>query len=132
MRRDVFRADKIISEKALATENIEFHFKKKPHAVLSDETHVTGLEMEDSDTGALSSLEVSGIFPFVGNDPVTDFVKDLGITNERGYIIVNENMETKKEGIYAIGDVIAKDLRQVVTAANDGAIAGQHIAQKLL
>jgi thioredoxin reductase (NADPH) len=132
MRRDVFRADKIISEKALATENIEFHFKKKPHAVLSDDTHVTGLEMEDSDTGELSQIEVSGIFPFVGNDPVTHFVKDLGITDEKGYILVNENMETSKEGIYAIGDVIAKDLRQVVTAANDGAIAGQHIAQKLL
>lgn len=132
MRRDVFRADKVISDKAKAADNIVFHFKKKPHQVIATDGKVSGLEVADSDTGELSVIPVSAVFPFVGADPVTGFVKDLGITDERGYIITDENMETKIKGIYGVGDVRQKDLRQVVTATNDGAIAGQHIANQLL
>ncbi|MDD6349203.1 thioredoxin-disulfide reductase [Intestinibaculum porci] len=131
MRRDVFRADKIISDKALAADNIVFHFKKKPHAVLSEDGKVSGLEVSDSDDGSLSVINVSAVFPFVGNDPVTGFAKDLGILDERGYVLTDEHMETKVKGIFAIGDVRQKDLRQVVTATNDGAIAGQYIANSL-
>ena len=131
MRRDVFRADKIISDKALAADNIVFHFKKKPHAVLSEYGKVSGLEVSDSDDGSLSVINVSAVFPFVGNDPVTGFAKDLGILDERGYVLTDEHMETKVKGIFAIGDVRQKDLRQVVTATNDGAIAGQYIANSL-
>lgn len=131
MRRDVFRADKIISDKALATDNIVFHYKKKPHAVLSEDNKVSGLEVTDADDGSLSVIKVSAVFPFVGNDPVTSFAKDLGILDERGYVITDDHMETKVKGIFAIGDVREKDLRQVVTATNDGAIAGQYIANHL-
>ena len=82
-------------------------------------------------TGEVSELAVKGVFPFVGLDPITDFVKDLGITDERGYIITNELMETSVKGIYAAGDVRQKVLRQVVTATNDGAIVGQQVGQGL-
>ena len=95
VRRDVFRADKIIQD----------------HVQAND--------------------KVKGVFPFVGLDPITDFVKDLGITDERGYIITNELMETSVKGIYAAGDVRQKVLRQVVTATNDGAIVGQQVGQGL-
>ncbi len=70
-----------------------------------------------------SDVLVQGAFVFIGQIPKTDFIKDLGITNKWGYIEVNENMETKVPGIYGIGDVIDKELRQIVTAAADGSIA---------
>lgn len=129
MRRDVFRADDYLVKQALDNEKITFHFKKKPHALIIEDNKLKGLELEDSVTGEVESLEVQGIFPFIGLDPVTDFVKNLGITDDRGYIKVDENMETSIKNIYAIGDVRQKTLRQVVTAANDGAIAGQYAAK---
>ena len=92
---------------------------------------VAAIALEDSKTGEVSELAVKGVFPFVGLDPITDFVKDLGITDERGYIITNELMETSVKGIYAAGDVRQKVLRQVVTATNDGAIVGQQVGQGL-
>ena len=76
-------------------------------------------------------IEAKAIFPFVVLDPVTDFVKDLCITDENGYILTDENMETKVKDIFAAGDVRQKTLRQVVTATNDGAIAAQAIAHRL-
>ena len=68
-----------------------------------------------------------GTWEYFKNDCL--LMKDLGITNEQGYIDVDEHMETKIPGIFAIGDVRTKTLRQVVTAANDGAIAGQYAAK---
>lgn len=129
MRRDVFRADDYLVKHALDHEKITFHFKKKPHALMIEDHTLKGLELEDSVTGEVEPLEVQGIFPFIGLDPVSDFVKDLGITDDKGYIKVDENMETSIKNIFAIGDVRQKTLRQVVTAANDGAIAGQYAAK---
>ena len=127
VRRDVFRADKIIQ----ANDKIEIHFLKKPHHLIAKDNKVAAIALEDSKTGEVSELAVKGVFPFVGLDPITDFVKDLGITDERGYIITNELMETSVKGIYAAGDVRQKVLRQVVTATNDGAIVGQQVGQGL-
>ena len=76
-------------------------------------------------TGEEEIIPANGVFPYIGADPVTKFVKDLGITNEQGYLVVNEDMSTAIHGIYGAGDVCAKVLRQVVTATNDGAIAAQ-------
>jgi len=132
MRRDVFRADQYLVDKAKSNDKIVFHFKKKPHEVIAVDGKVSGLTLEDAETGALEDLDVSGIFPFIGLIPITDFVKDLGIVNDHGYIDVDENMETSVKGIFAVGDVRNKTLRQVVTAVNDGAIAGQYIANNLL
>ena len=67
----------------------------------------------------------------MGLDPITNFVSDLGICDEHGYIITDETMKTKVPGIYAAGDVRQKVLRQVVTATNDGAIVGQQVGQGL-
>lgn len=128
VRRDVLRADQYLVNKLQTRDNIEMHYLKKPHEILVDDQKVSGLVIEDSVTGELSTIEAQGIFPFIGLDPMTEFVKDLSIINEKGYIEVDENQETKVAGIFAGGDVTDKSLRQVVTAANDGAIAGQYIA----
>lgn len=128
VRRDVFRADKIIQEHVLNNDKIEIHFLRKPHHLIAKDNKVDKLAIEDSNTGEISELSVKAVFPFVGLDPITEFVKDLDITDEHGYIITDETMQTKISGIYAAGDVRKKVLRQVVTATNDGAIAGQQIA----
>lgn len=131
VRRDVFRADKYIIDKAKSMNNIVFHTLKKPLEVIGDGHKVTGLKLIDSKTNEESLLEVSGIFPFIGLDPMTGFASNLDITDEKGYIEVDEHMQTKIKGIFAVGDVTNKQLRQIVTAANDGAIAGQYIASNL-
>ncbi|WP_294577937.1 thioredoxin-disulfide reductase [uncultured Thomasclavelia sp.] len=131
VRRDVFRADKIIQDHVKANDKIEIHFLKKPHHLVAEDNKVAKIGLEDSVTGEISELDVKGVFPYVGLDPVTDFVKDLGITDENGYIITDDSMETKIKGIYAAGDVRKKTLRQVVTATNDGAIVGQQVGQNI-
>ena len=128
VRRDVFRADKIIQDRLKEHENIIVHFKKKPFEILEDNQKVKGLVLIDSETGEKEDLLVSGIFPFIGLDPMSQCVEKLGLINTQGYIDANENMETKVPGIFVAGDVRNKSLRQVVTATNDGAIAGQYIA----
>ena len=131
VRRDVLRADQYLIDKMKEKDNIEMHYLKKPHAIEKNDGKVSGLVIEDSKTGELSTIPTNGIFPFIGLDPISGFVSDLGIVNDKGYIEVNENQETKVKGIFAGGDVTAKNLRQVITAANDGAIAGQYIASLL-
>lgn len=128
VRRDVFRADKVIQDRLSKVENIEVHFKRKPKEILEQDQKVCGLLIENSDDQTTEELKVNGIFPFIGLDPMTQCAKSLNIVNENGYIDANENMETAVKGIFVAGDVRNKQLRQVVTATNDGAIAGQYIA----
>jgi len=129
-RKNTFRASELLINKMIKTPNI---LCKTPYVVktLHGEKKLNGITIINEENKDSLYLNVDGIFPFIGSNPATDFVKDLNIKDEKGYILVNQNMETQIEGIYAAGDVIAKQLRQVVTACNDGAIAGQHIVEKL-
>lgn len=86
---------------------------------------LTGVTIQNK-KGEKETISAEGVFEYVGLIPVTTFVKDLGITNDWGYVIANEKMETKVPGIYAAGDVTVKQIRQVITAASDGAIAAQN------
>ena len=131
IRRDVFRAEEHIQKQI--EENAKIHVIKKhiPVQILSSEGKVSGIELENVDTHEKQVIECSGIFPYVGQDPNTDCVQDLGILNERGYVLVDDDRHTKIPGIYAAGDVIDKNLRQVITACNDGAIAAQHAFHKI-
>ena len=125
IRRDVFRAEPIVEKEALENEKIEIHRLRKPKEIIGDGSKVTGIVLTDSNTGEEETISLDGVFPFIGALPVTSFAKELDILDERGYIVVNEKMETKVPGVYAAGDVCAKTLRQVATAVGDGAIAGQ-------
>lgn len=131
VRRDVLRADQYLIEKLKEKNNVKMHYLRKPVSVEISDNKVSGLVVADSHSGELSTITADGIFPFIGLDPISGFVCDLGIVNERGYIEVDENQETKIKGLFAGGDVTEKNLRQVITAANDGAIAGQYIASLL-
>lgn len=131
MRRNVFRADKIAVDAAMANPKIEIIQNVVPTEILDDGQHVNGLKIADVTTKEEQILPVSGIFPYIGADPVTGFLKHLDILNPQGYMIVNASMETKIPLLYGAGDVCQKGLRQVVTAVNDGAIAAQDAFHKL-
>lgn len=78
-------------------------------------------------TGQVTDHAFGGVFIYVGMNPVTGMVKDLEITDQEGWIITDDHMRTSIPGIFAIGDVRQKDLRQITTAVGDGAIAGQGV-----
>lgn len=75
-------------------------------------------------------LEVEGLFVYVGFVPGTDFANELGITDENGYIIVDKHFESKAKGIYAVGDIIKKEVYQISTSIGDGAQAAINIIEK--
>ena len=129
-RRDVFRADASIVEKAKNNEKIEIITKYLPKELVIENDRVKALEIENVDTKETKTIDCSGIFPYIGAIPNTSFV-DLDILDEHGYVIVDDNMATKIPGIYGAGDVTNKKLRQVVTATNDGAIAANALAKYL-
>lgn len=131
IRRDVFRAEKSIQEEIEQNQKIEVIKHHIPKEILSENGKVSAIVLEDVNTKELKTISCQGIFPYIGQDPMSDCLKDLGVLNEKGYAIVNSNMETCIEGIYAAGDLIDKELRQVVTATNDGAIAAQHAFHKI-
>lgn len=131
IRRDVFRAEKNIQEQVESNDRIKIITKHIPKQILSENGKVCGIVLENVDTKETQTIACSGIFPYIGQDPMTQSIQNLGICDDRGYVIVDKNMETSIKGIYAAGDVIQKDLRQVVTATNDGAIAAQHVFHEL-
>lgn len=125
-RRQQFRADPKAIEQAQANEKIKYIKGYIPHEVkLNEKGSVCGIVLENVEDHSLKTVECAGVFPYIGQDPITDFAKDLGILNEHGYVITDRQMRTSVEGIYAAGDVVDKLLRQVVTAAGEGAIAAQ-------
>nr|WP_296009959.1 FAD-dependent oxidoreductase [uncultured Blautia sp.] len=131
MRRNVFRADKIAVDAAKSNPKIEIIQTVVPTEILDDGQHVNGLKITDVTTKEERTLPVSGIFPYIGADPVTGFLKHLDVLNPQGYMVVNASMETKIPLLYGAGDVCQKGLRQVVTAVNDGAVAAQDAFHKL-
>ena len=125
-RRDEFRAQSYLQDKVKANPKIDF--------ILSDEiasidgnTHVESVTLKSGKT-----VKTDGLFIYVGQNPQTNFVSDLNITTPDGWIAVNDNFQTEIPSIFAAGDCIDKDIRQIVTATGDGANAAQYIYQYLL
>ncbi|MDO4465943.1 MAG: FAD-dependent oxidoreductase [Bacillota bacterium] len=131
IRRDVFRAEKNIQEQVVNNEKIRIITKHVPKEVLNENGIVSGILLENVDTKETQVIFCQGIFPYVGQDPMSEILEKLDVLDEKGYVIVDSNCETKVSGIYAAGDVCQKELRQVVTATNDGAIAAQHAFHKI-
>ena len=121
-RRDEFRADRAAIEHALSNPKIVPVWNSVVEKIEGDGI-VENLVLKNVKTGELSNLKVAGVFMFVGQTPDDDCVRGLVKAEKGGWILVNEHMETSVEGIFAAGDVCSKHLRQVITAASDGAIA---------
>ena len=129
-RRDTLRATKVYHEPLKKAENVEFRWNSEVVELLHD-NKLTGLRLKDVRTGEESRLACDGVFISVGRKPATDLVSGQLQLDENGYIIAGESTETSVPGVYAVGDVRTKQLRQVVTAVADGAVA-VHMAEQYL
>lgn len=121
-RRDALRAQHALQNAAFANDKIEFVWDSEVTAVLGD-TVVEGVRVRNRKTAGEKDIPVSGVFVAVGTVPHTGEVAELLNTDEFGYIITDAGMHTNIPGVFAAGDIVAKPLRQVVTAAADGAVA---------
>ena len=128
-RRDELRAQKILQDRAFANEKINFIWDSVVKEIKGNDIKVSGVVVENVKTGEISEHEFGGIFIYVGVDPVSKMIEGLGITDEAGWVITDDHMKTAIPGIFAIGDVRKKELRQITTAVGDGAIAGQGVYQ---
>ena len=130
-RRDKFRAAKVLQDKMFAVQNISIIYDTVPEEIIGGEK-IEKLIVSNVKTGEKTELKVDGVFVFVGHLPNTLFLKNIAL-NENGYIITDENMKTSAAGIFACGDARKKELRQVVTAASDGAqaaVSAQHYIEE--
>lgn len=117
------RASKTAQEAALAHLGIRVLLNKEVVEIKGDKTHVNSLILRDSQTDQTSQLATDGVFVGIGQKPSSNIVKGLLKLDPDGFILANSRMETSAEGVFAAGDVIQKSLRQIVTAAGDGAVA---------
>lgn len=121
-RRDSLRAAKSLQEKAFNNPRIKFIWNSAVLAANGDEI-LESLTVKNNITGETSELAVNGVFVFVGLNPITSVFQGHIKLDDKGYIPTDEEMRTDVEGVFAAGDVRQKTLRQVITAAADGAIA---------
>lgn len=129
-RRDTLRATKVYHEPLKNAENVEFRWNSTVVALLQD-GKVTGVKLRDVNTGEESVLDCDGIFVSIGRSPASVLVKDQLTLDPTGYVAADESTRTNIPGVFAVGDVRAKALRQVVTAVADGANA-VHYAEEYL
>ena len=129
-RRDTLRATKIYHEPLAQAENVEFRWNSVVSALLSGD-RLTGIRLRDTVTGEESVVDCDGVFVSVGRQPATALAVGQLELDGGGYIVAGETTETSIPGVYAVGDVRTKPLRQVVTAVADGAVA-VHMAEKYI
>lgn len=132
-RRDSFRAAKSLQERIFANPKIDIIWNSIVTEAFGDEI-LEGLKVKNKLTGEVVSLDVNGVFVFVGLNPISELYRGIVDMDDKGYIITDAEMKTKVPGIFAAGDVRQKPLRQVITAAADGAIAattaGKYITEE--
>ena len=120
-RRDELRADKIIQERAFKNEKLEFVWDSVVEEIKGEDL-VNYLVIKNVKSGEMSELHVNGIFPYIGIMPNVDNINGQVEQDKAGFIITDETMKTSIDGVFAVGDVRKTPLRQVITAASDGAI----------
>ena len=129
-RRESLRATKIYHEPLLQAENVEFRWNSVVTELLHGEK-LTGIRLQNVVSGEETELSCDGVFISVGRKPATELVAGQIDLDEGGYVIAGESTETNIPGVYAVGDLRSKQVRQIVTAVADGAVA-VHIAEEFL
>lgn len=122
-RNENFRAADSLMEELRNSPNVKFHVNAIPVEIFGDANGVTSILIKNILTGEEETLNVKGVFPFVGADAVTDFLADFDVRDDKGFVLVDAEMMTSVPGLFSVGDVNQKVLRQIVTATSDGAIA---------
>lgn len=129
-RRDELRAQQILQERAFDNPKVDFIWDSVVEEI-QGEQNVTGVQIRNRKTDEISVFPCEGVFVYIGLIPNSDIVEGLGITDEEGWVITNEKMETSIPGLFAVGDVRQTPLRQIATAVGDGSHAG-HMAYQYI
>ena len=129
-RRDTLRATKVYHQPLMQAENLEFRWNSTVTELLQEDK-LTGVKLKDVNTGEETTVPCDGLFISVGRKPATELVQGQLELDRSGYIVADETTRTSLPGVYAVGDVRTKPLRQVVTAVADGAMA-VHMAEEFL
>ncbi len=129
-RRDTLRATKIYHEPLMQAENVEFRWNSTVKELLH-EAKIVGVRLSDVNTGKESTIACDGVFVSVGRKPATEFLGAQVTLDGDGYVVAGEDTKTNIPGVYAVGDIRTKELRQIVTAVADGAVS-VHEAEKYL
>jgi thioredoxin reductase (NADPH) len=129
-RRDKLRAARVIQERAMSHEKIEFIWDSVPVRILGEQG-VEGIELKNVKTQAVVRKNVQGVFVFIGTIPNTDLVKGLIRLDQDGFAVTDDNMQTSVPGVFAAGDIRSKLFRQISTAVGEGATAS-YAAEKYL
>jgi thioredoxin reductase (NADPH) len=128
-RRDTLRATRIYHEPLMNAKNVEFVWDSAVSDYIAED-RIIGAKIKNLKTNEEKELRFDGLFVSIGRKPATELFGELAL-DEAGYIIADETTKTAISGVYAVGDVRTKELRQVVTAVSDGAVAA-HFAEKFL
>ena len=129
-RRDVLRATKVYHEPLMRAENVQFHWNSAVDELKFDD-RLTGVVLKDVRSGEEKELELDGLFISIGRKPATELFRNQLELDAGGYIVAGESTETNLPGVYAVGDVRTKAVRQIVTAASDGAVAAHYVEEYL-
>ena len=129
-RRDTLRATRIYHAPLEKAQNVEFIWNSKVSQLHSGEK-LTAVTVKDVNTGEERVVPCDGIFVSIGRSPATDLVKDQLALDDAGYVVADETTRTSLQGVFAVGDVRTKALRQIVTAVADGAVAAQYADEYL-
>ena len=127
-RRDKFRADKILVNRAEANDKIEFVYDTVPVEIKGEEK-VTSIVLKNVKSDKITELKIDGIFPFIGVVPNTDLINGQLKQDENGFILTDTTMHTSVNGVYAAGDIRNTPLRQVITAVSDGAVSAVYASK---
>lgn len=127
-RRDTFRADKVLIDSLKEKENVQFILNSTITKVLGDKK-IESIDVLDKISNTTQNLKVGGLFVCIGRGPDTDILSFDIEKDEGGYIVTDKNMKTSVDGVYAVGDIRNTPLRQIITAASDGAIAATKATQ---
>lgn len=130
-RRDELRAQKILQDRAFDNPKVDFIWDSVVEEIKGDQA-VKGVQIRNCKTGEESFYPCDGVFIYIGLVPNSELVQEFGITDEEGWIITNEKMETAIPGLFAVGDVRQTPLRQIATAVGDGSHAGHMAYQYML
>lgn len=129
-RRDKLRAEKIYHEPLMQAKNVEFLWNKTVSELVAD-NRIIGVKVKDVKTQDITDISCDGVFVSIGRKPATEFLGDSVALDSSGYVIADESTRTNIKGVFAVGDIRTKALRQVVTAVSDGAVA-VHYAEEYL
>jgi len=129
-RRDSLRATKVYHAQLMSAPNVEFRWNSQVTQLLRDEK-LSGVVVKDLPSGTETTIPCDGLFVSIGRSPASALVQEQLELDPAGYVVADESTKTSVPGVYAVGDIRTKQLRQVITAAADGAMA-VHSAEEFL